>query len=156
MDNNFMKEAVAQADKNLEAKEGGPFGAVVVKNGKIVGSGHNQVLLHNDPTCHAEMQAIRDACSKLGTFNLTGCTLYTSCYPCPMCMSAAIWADIKDIVYGNTAKDAENIGFRDKYIYDFMKKDCDDSAVVSLSQENRSLSIKTFENYALAKDNKLY
>ena len=93
----FMLKAVAEAEKNIISKDGGPFGAVIVKDGVIVGTGHNEVLKNNDPTCHAEMQAIRDACRNLKTFDLTGCELYTSCYPCPMCLSATIWANIKKV-----------------------------------------------------------
>lgn len=94
----FMLKAVAEAEKNIISKDGGPFGAVIVKDGVIVGTGHNEVLKNNDPTCHAEMQAIRDACRNLKTFDLTGCELYTSCYPCPMCLSATIWANIKRFI----------------------------------------------------------
>ena len=118
----FMQAAIDEAEKNLLTNDGGPFGAVIVKDGKIIARGHNEVLKNNDPTCHAEMQTIRAACEALGTFDLSGCELYTSCYPCPMCLSATIWANIKVVYYGNTAKDAADIGFRDDYIYDFIKK----------------------------------
>ena len=117
----FMQAAIDEAEKNLLTNDGGPFGAVIVKDGKIIARGHNEVLKNNDPTCHAEMQTIRAACEALGTFDLSGCELYTSCYPCPMCLSATIWANIKVVYYGNTAKDAADIGFRDDYIYDFIK-----------------------------------
>ena len=90
----YIKLATAEAEKNLTSNEGGPFGAVIVKDNVIVGTGHNQVLLNNDPTCHAEIQAIRNACQNLCTYDLTDCILYTSCYPCPMCLSATIWANL--------------------------------------------------------------
>ena len=86
----FMATAAAEADSNLQTNEGGPFGAVVIKDGKIVGKGHNRVLIKHDPTCHAEIEAIRDACQNLNTHDLTGCTLYTSCYPCPMCLAIRV------------------------------------------------------------------
>lgn len=94
----FMLIATQEADSNLTTNEGGPFGAVIVKDGKIVGRGHNRVLIKHDPTCHAEVEAIRDACQNLGTHDLTSCELYTSCYPCPMCLSATIWANIKKFI----------------------------------------------------------
>ena len=94
----FMLIATQEADSNLTTNEGGPFGAVIVKDGKIVGRGHNRVLIKHDPTCHAEVEAIRDACQNLGTHDLTGCELYTSCYPCPMCLSATIWATLKKFI----------------------------------------------------------
>ena len=100
----------------------GPFGAVIVdKNGKIIGEGHNEVTINNDPTAHAEMVAIRRACSKINNFNLEGCIIYTSCEPCPMCLSACYWARLDKIYYSNTRKDAANIGFDDEYIYDEIK-----------------------------------
>ena len=90
----LMREAIKEAESNLLTDEGGPFGAIVVKEGKIVGKGHNKVLKNNDPTCHAEVEAIREACRNLGTYDLTGCELYASSYPCPMCLGAIIWANI--------------------------------------------------------------
>lgn len=153
---NFMNIAIEEAEKNLTAKEGGPFGAVVVKDGKIVGKGHNQVLKNNDPTCHAEVQAIRDACRNLGTYDLSGCELYTSCYPCPMCLSATIWANIKDVYYGNTAEDAAAIGFRDDYIYKFIQGKCNDYKVLKLKACDRDKTIATFEKFAQQADNTIY
>jgi guanine deaminase len=156
MADEFMKEASAEAEEGMKRNEGGPFGAVIVRDGKIVGKGHNQVLKFNDPTCHAEMQAIRDACRKLGTYNLSGCTLYTSCYPCPMCMSAAIWADIKTVYYGNTAKDAAQIGFRDDYIYRFIEKGCKDKNVLTLREEDRKMTETAFTEFEQKQDKKIY
>lgn len=143
----FMKEAIAESATNLQTGNGGPFGAVIVKDGKIVGRGHNQVLQNNDPTCHAEMQAIRDACQHLGTYDLTGCELYTSAEPCPMCLSATIWANIKTVYYGNSAKDAAAIGFRDDFIYDFIEKGRVDTSTLSLTQMDRDEANKVFAAY---------
>lgn len=113
----FMREAIELSRKSVEAG-GGPFGAVIVKDGKIVARGTNSVTLHNDPTAHAEICAIREACRVAGNFRLTGCELYTSCEPCPMCLSAAYWAGISMIYYANTRQDAAEAGFDDAFIYD--------------------------------------
>ena len=152
----FMQAAIDEAEKNLLTNDGGPFGAVIVKDGKIIARGHNEVLKNNDPTCHAEMQTIRAACEALGTFDLSGCELYTSCYPCPMCLSATIWANIKVVYYGNTAKDAADIGFRDDYIYDFIKGDCVDESVMKISPCNREETIVTFKKFMDKNDKKMY
>ena len=113
----FMQEAIALSQKGVANGEGGPFGCVIVKNGSIIGRGNNQVTSTNDPTAHAEMVAIRDACRNLNSFQLTDCELYTSCEPCPMCLGAIYWARPKVVYYANTRKDAANIGFDDDYIY---------------------------------------
>ena len=150
----YIKLATAEAEKNLNSNEGGPFGAVIVKDSIIVGTGHNQVLLNNDPTCHAEIQAIRNACKNLGTYDLTDCILYTSCYPCPMCLSATIWANIKTIYYGNTAEDADKIGFRDDFMYKYL---ADKSInLLELKPLGRDITIKTFEKYQAKPDKKIY
>lgn len=117
MQNKFMLKAIAWAEKST-AKGGGPFGAVIVKDGKIVAQGHNCVTINNDPTAHAEVTTIRKACKKLKTFDLSGCEIYTSCEPCPMCLSAIYWAHIDKIYYGCTKTDAKDIGFDDSFIYD--------------------------------------
>lgn len=143
----FMKEAIAESAKNLETGHGGPFGAVIVKDGVIVGRGHNEVIKNNDPTCHGEMQAIRDACKHLGTYDLSGCELYTSAEPCPMCLSAIIWANIKTVYYGNSAKDAAAIGFRDDFIYKFIENGCKDIETMTLQQLDRDEAIKIFAAY---------
>lgn len=120
-DTKMLALAVQQAEQGSLAGDGGPFGAVVATaQGEIVSAAHNQVLLAHDPTAHAEVMAIRKACAKLGTHDLQGCTLYTSCEPCPMCLSAIIWANIERVVYGCTREDAAAIGFRDEKIYDFL------------------------------------
>lgn len=112
-----MREAIRISVAKMRENCGGPFGAVVVRNGKIVGRGWNQVTSTNDPTAHAEVTAIRDACRKLKTFQLDDCELYTSCEPCPMCLSAIYWARFKKVYYGNTRKDAARIDFDDDFIY---------------------------------------
>ena len=113
----FMKRAIAISRKKMQGLEGGPFGAVVVKDGAIVAEGHNQVTTANDPTAHAEVVAIREACRVLGTFNLEGCEIYASCEPCPMCLSAIYWARLGAIYYANSRVDAAAIGFDDEFLY---------------------------------------
>ncbi|HIT83824.1 MAG TPA: nucleoside deaminase [Candidatus Avibacteroides faecavium] len=115
----FMREAIALAVESVAAG-GGPFGAVVVKDGRIVSRGSNRVTLANDPTAHAEVNAIRQAAATLGTFDLSGCELYTSCEPCPMCLGAIYWAHIDKVYYGCTKADAKEAGFDDSFIYDEM------------------------------------
>lgn len=112
-----MSAAIRLSLQKMRANCGGPFGAVIVRNGKIIGRGWNQVTSTNDPTAHAEMVAIRAACQKLGSFQLDDCEIYTSCEPCPMCLSAIYWARLKKIYYANTRRDAAKIGFDDDFIY---------------------------------------
>ena len=154
--NEFMMEAKRLADTNIIDNEGGPFGAVIVKDNQIVGRGDNHVLINNDPTAHAEVMAIRDACKNLNTYDLTGCTLYTSCYPCPMCLSAIIWANIKTVYYGNTKEDAAAIGFRDDFIYDFIKNNNVDSNTLELINIDREETIKSFEDFKNKEDKTIY
>lgn len=113
----FMKAAVNEALKGMRNNEGGPFGCVIVKDEKIVGRGHNIVTSTNDPTAHAEVTAIRNACENLGSFQLEGCEIYTSCEPCPMCLGAIYWARPDKVYYGSNQIDAANIGFDDAFIY---------------------------------------
>jgi tRNA(Arg) A34 adenosine deaminase TadA len=113
----FMRAAVQLAENGMRSGRGGPFGCVVVRRGEVVGRGSNRVTSTNDPTAHAEVVAIRDACTALGTFQLTDCELYTSCEPCPMCLAAIYWARIPQVFYGNTRADAAAIGFDDDFIY---------------------------------------
>ena len=115
-DKAFMREAIRLADESV-AHGGGPFGAVIVKDGEIIAGNSNSVTLDNDPTAHAEVNTIRRACHKLGTFDLSGCTIYTSCEPCPLCLGALYWAHIDKIYYGNSKKDAADIDFDDDFIY---------------------------------------
>jgi len=117
----FMKEALKEAKIAVENNEGGPFGAVIVINGKIIGRGHNQVLKLNDPTAHGEIQAIRDACKNIGSFSLKGATIYTTCEPCPMCFGAIHWARIDKVIFAATKEDAARIGFDDSLLWKIMK-----------------------------------
>lgn len=112
-----MREAIRLADESVR-RGGGPFGAVIVKDGEIIAGSSNRVTIDNDPTAHAEVNTIRAACRRLGTFDLSGCTIYTSCEPCPMCLGAIYWAHIDRIFYGNTRKDARDIDFADDFIYE--------------------------------------
>ena len=113
-ENAYMQIAIDEALEGITLRHGGPFGAVIVRDGEVVGQGHNQVLANNDPTCHGEVSAIRDACTKLGTYDLTGCELYTTGEPCPMCLFACLWANIDRVYYGCTIEDNALIGFRDE------------------------------------------
>ena len=112
--NGYMRIAIEEAKEGIRNGHGGPFGAVIVKDGEIISKGHNRVVVNNDPTCHGEMDAIRRACQKLKTFDLSGCEIYTTGYPCPMCMCAILWANIDKVYYGCNTTDTEIIGFRDK------------------------------------------
>ena len=114
--NDFMRRAIKLSEENVN-REGGPFGAVIVKDGIVIGEGVNSVSTKNDPTAHAEIVAIRNATKKLKTYNLSGCTIYTSCEPCPMCLGAIYWAHISRMYYGNTKDDAAAVGFDDNFIY---------------------------------------
>ena len=152
--NKYMKIAKELSEENLITNVGGPFGACVVQNGKIIGKGSNNVLSNNDPTAHAEIMAIRDACKNINSYDLSGCELYTSCYPCPMCLSAIIWSNIKIVYYGNTKEDAANIGFRDEYIYNYIKNN--DSSTLKLQCINREETIKTFNKFSEKNDKIIY
>lgn len=112
-----MKRAVEEAFKGMRAREGGPFGAIIVRDGKIIGKGNNTVLLSNDPTAHAEVNAIRDACGNIGSPHLTGAVIYSNFEPCPMCLAAIYWADIRSLYFANGRADAEKMGFMDKHLY---------------------------------------
>ncbi|KUG07403.1 nucleoside deaminase [Solirubrum puertoriconensis] len=125
----FMREAIRLSIEKMQAGHGGPFGAVIVKDGRIIARGFNQVTSTNDPTCHAEVDAIRKACKELGTFQLDGCDLYTSCEPCPMCLGAIYWARPRRVFYGNTKQDAAAIGFDDQFIYDEIEKPLSDRQI---------------------------
>jgi len=119
--NKFMKVAIEEAFKGMRADDGGPFGAVIVKDGEIIAVGHNHVVESNDPTAHAEIVAIRKAAKLLGRFDLSDCEIYSQCEPCPMCFAAIHWAKMKTLYYGATRYDAADIGFDDQYIYDVIK-----------------------------------
>jgi guanine deaminase len=141
----FMKEALKEAYEGIEKKHGGPFGAVVVKDGKIIGRGHNRVLEKHDPTCHGEMEAIRDACNTVGSHDLTGCAIYTTAEPCPMCLGAIMWANISKAYYGCNVRDTDSIGFRDDKFYDYLKGNSD---ILTLEEKDRDECFKLFEKYA--------
>ncbi|MBL3658024.1 nucleoside deaminase [Fulvivirga sediminis] len=121
-DREFMSRAIALAEEGMTKGAGGPFGAVIVKDGKIIAEGFNMVTSTNDPTAHAEVTAIRDACKKLGSFQLTDCVIYTSCEPCPMCLGAIYWARPKKVYYGCTREDAAAIEFDDQFVYEEIAK----------------------------------
>ena len=123
-DKEMMREAIRLADESV-ANGGGPFGAVIVKDGEIIAATSNRVTLDNDPTAHAEVNCIRMACKRLGTFDLSGCTIYTSCEPCPMCLGAIYWTRIDRIFYGNNRQDAADIGFDDDFIYQELARPMD-------------------------------
>ena len=157
--NEYMKVAKDLADNNLITNVGGPFGACVVKDGKIIGRGSNHVLGNNDPTAHAEVMAIRDACKNINSYDLSGCEIYTSSYPCPMCLSAVMWANIKVVYYGNTKEDTADIGFRDDFIYDYINNLLDnksDTNVLKLIPMDRDETIKSYDEFNKKNDKKLY
>ncbi len=157
--NRYMKIAKELADDNLKTNVGGPFGACVVKDGEVVGRGSNHVLANNDPTAHAEVMAIRDACKNLGTYDLSGCIVYTSCYPCPMCLSAIIWSNAKTVYYGNTKKDADKIGFRDDFMYEYIARltaGFMESDLLDMQELDREETIKSFEAFERKEDRTIY
>lgn len=141
----FMQVAIDEAYQGIQAGDGGPFGSVIVKNGKIVGQGHNQVLAENDPTCHGEMEAIRDACKNLGTHDLTGCELYTTAEPCPMCLGAILWSNMSQVYYGCTRQDSAEIGFRDDAFYRQLNGE---EETVSVQEFDRETCLELFNDYA--------
>ena len=142
----FMELAKQNAEEGIKRGDGGPFGAVIVdKEENIISNGNNQVFKNNDPTAHAEIVAIRKACEKLNTYDLSDCILYTSCEPCPMCLSAIIWSNIKEVYYGCTKEDAGEIGFRDDMIYDYLKGNHTD--LIHLKKMDREECLETFKKY---------
>lgn len=141
-----MREAIRLSIKNID-EDGGPFGAVIVKNEKIIATGTNRVTANNDPTAHAEIMAIRTAAQKINSFDLSGCTIYTSCEPCPMCLAAIYWARIDYIFYGNTKLDAKNIGFDDSFIYDEIALTSDKRSIKT-TQLIRNEAIVGFERWS--------
>lgn len=127
----FLRRTIALATENVTSGRGGPFGALIARDGKIVAEGVNMVTVINDPTAHGEVTAIRAACKVLGTFSLAGCELYTSCEPCPMCLAAAYWARLDAVYFGASAADAAKAGFDDAYLYDEFRKDSADRSLPS-------------------------
>lgn len=146
----YMSMAARLSSENVD-NGGGPFGAVIVRDGEIISTGVNRVTADNDPTAHAEVNAIRKACSRLGTFQLEGCTVYSSCEPCPMCLSALYWAGVKKIYYGNTKEDAEAINFSDKFIYEEIEKKPSERKTPGIKVDS-SETIKAFEKWASKSD----
>lgn len=140
----FMLEAIRLSKEGMESGTGGPFGAVVVKNGIVVGKGSNKVTTTNDPTAHAEVVAIRDACQNLNTFELNDCEIYCSCEPCPMCLSAIYWARIDKIYFANTKNDAANIGFDDAFIYQEIEKPFNERSIPAQTMM-RNEALQVFE-----------
>lgn len=146
MNPQFLKEAIKLAEKKLEQKEGGPFGAVIVKNGNIIARGWNRVTGTNDPTAHAEIMAIRAACVALNTFSLAGCEIYSNCEPCPMCLSAIYWARLDALYYAASREDAQDAGFDDQFLYDELKKEPDQRSLPS-QQSLHSEAHRAFEKW---------
>ena len=143
MKNEFMKKAIELSIKSVNSN-GGPFGCVIVKNDKIISEGSNKVTFSNDPTAHCEIVAIREACKKINNFSLSGCELYSTCEPCPMCLSAIYWARIDKIYYANTRKDAQKIDFDDSLIYSEFSKNIDERKIPMI-QIMRNEALKAFE-----------
>ena len=148
-----MEEALKEGRKAIEKNEGGPFGAVIVKDGKIIAKGHNRVLSTNDPTCHGEIDAIRKACKKLNTYDLKGCILYTTGEPCPMCACACLWANIEKVYYGCSIFDTENIGLRDNGFYKFFEEDKRKNYFIQTEKEK---CLTLYNDYKNKKDKKEY
>ncbi|MEH6659879.1 nucleoside deaminase [Leeuwenhoekiella marinoflava] len=151
----YMQEAVNAALSGMQNNEGGPFGCVIVKDGKIIGKGNNKVTSTNDPTAHAEVTAIRDACKNLNSFQLEGCTIYTSCEPCPMCLGAIYWARPDKVYYGSTQTDAANIGFDDAFIYKEIELPYNQRSI-PFEQLAPEIAIKVFKEWTEKKDKTEY
>jgi guanine deaminase len=153
--NPFMEEAWAEAKRGIVAGEGGPFGATVVKGGRIVASGHNRVIKALDPTAHAEIVAIRAANQILGSYDLSGCELYATSYPCPMCLGAILWARIKTVYYGCNLEQVGAIGFSDQAFYDAVRKPGDSALIQLIQIENESCS-SLLQDWLDQEDHRLY
>ncbi len=151
----FMSEALKAAIEGMNNNEGGPFGCVVVKDGKIVGKSNNKVTSTNDPTAHAEVLAIRDACKNLNTFQLEGCVIYTSCEPCPMCLGAIYWARPDKVYYGSSQSDAAAIGFDDEFIYKEIPLPYEERSI-PFEQFGRDITQKAFDSWAEKEDKTEY
>lgn len=151
----FMEMACAQALEGISKGEGGPFGAVIVKDGRLIAGGHNMVIGSNDSTAHGEITAIREAERILGTYDLSGCELYTTCYPCPMCLAAIMWARISKVYYGCTAEDAAAIGFDDDIFYRAMESP-DFNGLLTVEQEERESCLPLFEKWESSDKKKMY
>ena len=145
---NVMELAIKRARETMNQNLGGPFGAAVIdKDGTILSVTSNSVLGDHDPTAHAEVNAIREACKVKGSHDLTGCVIYATGYPCPMCLCAIIWANIKTVYYGCTPADAEEIGFRDDFIYNFIQDGLQDKTILEIEEKNRQDCLVLFKEY---------
>ncbi len=153
--NKYMEAAYKEALKNINGSDGGPFGAVIVKDGEIIAAAHNLVLASNDPTMHAEIAAIRRATEKLGRSRLEDCAIYATCEPCPMCMAAIIWAGIPEVYFGADRKDAEGVGFADNYIYKFISGTAEEKKT-SVQVLDRAACLELFNKWMKKKDRKMY
>jgi len=149
--NIYMQHAIALADQGMQQGAGGPFGAVIVKDGKIIAEANNQVTSTNDPTAHAEISAIRMACQVLDSFQLDGCILYTSCEPCPMCLGAIYWSRFEKVFYGASQQDAAAIGFDDQFIYDEIEKPIKDRKI-PFEQTQREGAVTIFKKWDAKSD----
>jgi guanine deaminase len=151
----FLERAIELSAEGMQNLQGGPFGCVIVKEGKIIGEGCNQVTTTNDPTAHAEVVAIRNACKNLNTFQLTDCDVYASCEPCPMCLGAIYWARPRRVIYANTKADAAAINFDDQFIYDEIEKAGAQREIVFIHHPHAA-AIKVFEQWKKLDDKKIY
>ncbi|NPA59517.1 MAG: nucleoside deaminase [Epsilonproteobacteria bacterium] len=149
----WMKIAYDEAIEGILSNDGGPFGAVITKDDELIAKAHNRVLTTNDPTAHAEVNVIREASQKLSSFDLSGCTLYTTCMPCPMCLGAIFWARIKTVYYGSTEADAQKAGFDDKIFYDMLK---DKNHSLELKQLDAVQTSKLFDKWLEKEDRQIY
>ena len=154
LDRKFMEMAIELSIENV-ANGGGPFGAVIVRDGEVVATGTNRVTANNDPTAHAEVSAIRSACAKEQSFKLEGCTCYTSCEPCPMCLSALYWAGVERIFYGNTKDDAKAINFDDSFIYHELTLKPEQRRVQA-EQHDRDIALEPFQTWRTKTDKTEY
>ena len=153
MKTNYMQQAIEEAQTGIHSGHGGPFGCVIVKDGQIIGKGHNEVLKRQDPTCHGEMMAIRDACQNLQTHDLSGAQLFTTAEPCPMCLGAILWANIDTVYYGCNVQDTDQIGFRDQVFYRIAT---DEGKKQLLQEHERKACLQLFEEYQQIADKQLY
>ena len=151
--NQWMQIAYNEATEGMLCNDGGPFGAVIVKNDKIISQAHNEVLKSNDPTAHAEINAIRRASQILNSFDLSGCTIYTTCKPCPMCLGAIFWARINTVYYGARDKDAAKAGFDDKHFYEMLKEE---NSGLTLNQIDEKENIRLFDQWLQKSDREMY
>jgi len=154
-DKKFMQRAIELAEAGMDSNAGGPFGCVIAKDGEVIGEGCNSVTSTNDPTAHAEIVSIREACQKLGAFQLDGCVVYTSCEPCPMCLGAIYWARPERVYFACTREDAANIGFDDRFIYEELKK-ANDERHLQIINLMRDEALEVFKKWQRKPDKQKY